>query len=58
MLCLDSWAKVQRSTVHSPLNANIFGEVEFVSSYVTDRPYNPRVIEPAMAPSISKDNNQ
>jgi len=48
----------QGTTQYSPLNANIFGEVEFVSSYVIERPYNPRVIERAIAPSISKDNNQ
>jgi hypothetical protein len=40
-----------------PLNENIFGEDEFLSSYVTDRPYS-RVIEPAIAPSSSKDNSE
>jgi hypothetical protein len=40
-----------------PLNENIFGEDEFLSSYVTDRPYS-RVIEQAIAPSSSKDNNE
>ena len=37
-------------------NEHIFDEDEFLSSYVTDRPYN-KVIEPANAPSSSKDNN-
>ena len=40
-----------------PLNASIFGEDEFLSSYVTDRPYS-RVTEPAIAPSSSKDDNE
>jgi len=40
-----------------PLNENIFGEDEFLSSYVTDR-HCSRVIEPAIAPSGSKDHNE
>lgn len=38
------------------LNENIFGEDEFLS-YITDIPFS-RVIEPAIAPSSSKDNNE
>ena len=34
-----------------------FGEDEFLSFCVTDRPYS-RVIEPAIAPSSSKVNNE
>ena len=40
-----------------PLNENIFSEDEFLFFYVTDRPFS-RVIEPAIAPSSSKDNNE
>jgi hypothetical protein len=40
-----------------PLKANIFGEDEFLSSYVTDRTYN-QVIELTSAPSRSMDNNE
>lgn len=39
------------------LNENIFGEGEFLSSCVTDRPCS-RVIEPAIALSGSRDNNE
>jgi hypothetical protein len=46
-----------RVTGMYPLNENIFGEDEFLSSYVTERPYS-RVVEPAIAPSSSKDNNE
>ena len=39
------------------INEYIFYEDEFLSSCVTDRPYN-QVTEPANAPSSSKDNNE
>jgi hypothetical protein len=39
------------------LNKNIFGEDEFLSPHVTDRPYC-QATEPASAPSSSKDNNE
>jgi len=40
-----------------PLNENICGEDEFVSSCVTDRPYS-QVTEPASAPSSSNNNTE
>jgi hypothetical protein len=40
-----------------PLNANIFSEDEFLSSYTTDRTYN-QVTQPAGVPSSSMDNNE
>ena len=40
-----------------PLNSNIFGKDEFLSSYIIDRTYN-QVTDPASAPSVSMDNNE
>jgi hypothetical protein len=40
-----------------PLNANVFGEDKFLSSFVTDRTYS-QLTEPASAPSSSMDNNE
>jgi hypothetical protein len=40
-----------------PQNGNIFGEDVFLSFCVTDRTYK-QVMEPASAPSSSKDNNE
>jgi hypothetical protein len=39
------------------LNENIFGEDEFLPTYVTDRLYS-WVIEPAIAPTSSRYNNE